>query len=146
MDGGNQATGIGVLVAASYAYRLVRGLEVGAAVDYWTSPAPVYHILVPALLLRPYLPFDNKELGLSIQAGGLFLSIDDAPEHWLGWGLRVGGDLRWADPQLGFQLGPILSMGKGRRSTDNQALTQYNIGDRAFFIALGLTFGFVWSL
>ena len=75
-DGYYQYTdGVAAIVRAGYAYRLVRGLEVGAGLGFYTDS-----LVFPAASVRAYLPLGNSdavELGVWARPGMLLMIKGD---------------------------------------------------------------------
>lgn len=119
--------GTGLLLRPQYAYRLVRGLELGVGVTYWSmtgeaAMADRFYAFVPALSVRPYADLNEArtiELGLSLSAGLSLLFARSSSDPWVGYGLAARPDVRvWSSSRFAFELGVEGSFSRGYRDTD----------------------------
>jgi hypothetical protein len=111
---------IGFLVRPGYAFRAVRGLELGADFGYLVSSTEgrALQVMLPSVLLRPYMPvgpYDYGEIGLSVRMIGAAAFVAGAPGPWTGLGLSVGPSVRmWQSRHLAFQFGGEFMFVTGR--------------------------------
>lgn len=132
---------LGLSLRFEYAYQLVRGFELGGDLSLWflQHTGDTYGVVIPALLVRPYLPLgdaESVELGLDAHVGGAaFGPMSGGAATWTGWGVSAGPDVRsWLWPRGALQLGLELSLAHGHNSDANQSYYQRESG---WFGALG---------
>jgi len=124
----------------AYAYRVVRGLELGGDLAFYTSP-----VVLPAASVRGYIPIgagDAVELGLSGHVG---MFIYPYLSHtWLGWSAWAGPDVRvWVSDAIAVQASGEAVLGSGSTPHDHNDPAEVYISD-AFFAALGGSLSIVW--
>ena len=115
-----------------YAYRVVRGLELGGAFTTAITNFPV--LLMPAGSVRGFLTFaDIIEIGLTAR-GGLLLG----PEYGdVGYALSGGPDVRiWAAPALAFQVGGSASYASGASRDPNHEIQFMTLGNVEFGVVI----------
>jgi hypothetical protein len=121
---GHFGGGGGLLGRLGYGFQIFRRLELGAELGYWqsTTQGRALRVLLPGVVLRPYLPFgkdDSGEVALHLHASLSSVSIGDVPGSWVGLGLSAGPDVRfWVDQTLGVQIGAELFNMTGHNSAE----------------------------
>lgn len=147
---GHFGGGVAILLRPEYGLRVLRGFEVGAEISYWgsTTDERALHVLVPALVLRPYIPLgvaDSTELGIHLHGGVSTAWIANASGSWFGFGLSGGPDVRiWTSPSIGFQIGAEFFTSSGHNS-DPQVRDPY-LREDGRLLALVLWLGLVARL
>jgi hypothetical protein len=137
-DGSEELRFKGIAIAsaqASYGYKVVDGLELGAGVGYWNASELNGFALRGKL--RPYLPLGARvEIGLPVSAGLLVWPHAEVNEElWVGWSGSVNLDCRiWIDRRYALEL-----YGGG----DGGHVTGPSIHGGAGFVSLGGGIGFL---
>jgi hypothetical protein len=124
----------GAFFRGAYAFRVVRGLELGGALT--TANTDLSVLLMPAGTARGFLTFaDIIEVGLTARVG-LLLATDDGD---VGYALSGGPDVRiWAAPALAFQLGGSASRARGASSNPNHEIVFMTLGAIEFGVVIAL--------
>jgi len=116
-----------------YAYRVVRGLELGGALTTaFTYPV----LLIPAGTVRGFLTFaDIIEIGLTARVGLLL-----APDYGdVGYALSGGPDVRiWASPAFAFQVGGAASLAGGASRDPNHEIAFITLGAVELAVVIAL--------
>jgi len=145
---GHFGGGGGVLGRLGYGFQIFRGLELGAEIGYWesTTDGSALHVLLPGVVLRPYIPFgknDSGEVALHLHASLSSVSIADVPGAWFGFGYSAGPDVRfWVDQTLGVHIGAEVFSMTGHNSAELHPHGFYLDNDGRV-LALALWFGVV---
>lgn len=149
-SGEGQAKNWGVAARLAYGFRALKGFEIGGDLSYWYMyrlpyEDSSYHYVLPAVVLRPYLPLgsaEQLELGFDVHAGALIMHID-GPGTWTGVGVVVGPDARvWLGRRWAVQLGAEFAAGTGHNPSDRVTNTQ-SLNPRQGFLGLGFFLGCV---
>ena len=120
------------LLRGGYAYRVVRGLELGGAFTTAITNFPV--LLMPAGSARGFLTFaDIIEIGLTARVGLLL-----GPEYGdVGYALSGGPDVRmWVSPAFAFQLGGSASFARGASREPNHEIHFITLGAVDFGVVI----------
>jgi hypothetical protein len=107
-----------------YAYRVVRGLELGGAFTTAITNFPV--LLMPAGSARGFLTFaDIVEIGLTARVGLLLVPANGD----VGYALSGGPDVRiWASRAFAFQVGGSASLAGGASRDPNHEIAFITLG------------------
>jgi hypothetical protein len=114
-----------------YAYRLVRGLELGGAV---TTAVTHSVLLMPAGTARGFLTFaEIVEIGLTARVGLLL-----GPEHGdVGHALSGGPDVRiWASPVFAFQVAGSGTVARGASRDPNHEMVHMTLAAVDFGVVI----------
>lgn len=114
-----------------YAYRVVRGLELGGAL---TTAITHPVLLMPAGTARGFLTFaDIIEIGLTARVGLLLGPVDGDVGH----ALSGGPDVRiWPSPAFAFQVGGSASLARGASRDPKHEIAFYTLGAVEFGVVI----------
>lgn len=131
-------------VHLGYAYRPVRGFELGGEVRLIGA----VDVFLPSLTVRGFgaVAGEHAELGLSARPGMMVLHVvtrGDQADTWVGPAIAFGPDLRvWPSRNIGVQLSADVTFGTGVGSHDPRG----ERSDSVFFSALGASLAIVLRL